>query len=262
MLITFDLDGVLVENAFGNYIFPEIKNILKDQYKNKFNVKNGKLEKKIWDKIMKQFQKKIDSNKAYEAYDWDLIVNDTAQKMDIPVNVDVKKLVRKYCSKEFLHLHQASHDLLNYLNKKENKLIIITNGYSKYQLPVLEYFKIISYFQKIITADRAKAVKPSKKIFNKAIGNSKNKWIHIGDSVLMDIFGAGRLDAKTLLIKRDLPDNLLKLSPRKRAKDKKAKKIMREMAERENRLHHISYTNKEIYSDYIISSLKEIRNIL
>lgn len=265
MLFTFDLDGVLMENPFQKGVFVEIKDILFQQYNDKYEkkVKNmSRIEIKtlIWEKIITEY-KNYSSQNSYKAYDWDLIVEKAAKSLNLKSEIDVAYLVEKYCKKPYIKSYSDGEKLLEYLKNKNNNLKIITNGYYKYQFPVLQALDLSKYFSEIITCDKAKAAKPEKEIFMMTVdGDEKNDWVHIGDSLLMDVYGANKLGAKTVLIDRNLDQNLSDLSLKKRSQEKVNSNYILKKAKDEKSFNKLNYDDSHIYPDYLVKSLNELCN--
>lgn len=83
-------------------------------------------------------------------------------------------------------------DVLNYLKEKYT-LTIITNGFEEIQSTKLASGRITSYFNHIITSQKAGARKPAKTIFDYALhlnGAACHQAIMIGDNIVADIGGA------------------------------------------------------------------------
>ena len=258
MIVSFDLDGVLMENPFGQGLFPEIKQKLKKQYEE--NHCKSISEEVIWLNIKSEFKNRTSKN-LYTAYDWDDIIQTVAENLRLPGGINIETMINDYLKEPYIHLYQDGKELLDKLKKFDIDLYVVTNGYYKYQYPVLETLGIADYFSKIITTDRAEAVKPESKIFVPELKNSDN-WFHIGDSLLMDIYGANKLSANTVLVYRDLTEDLLKLSAAERPDSEIAIELMNEKLADELSLNRWEYEEELIYPDYLVKSLEEVFPIL
>lgn len=83
-------------------------------------------------------------------------------------------------------------DTLNYLNEKYS-LSLITNGFDEVQHMKLASGKIAHYFKHVVTSQQAGYKKPSREIFDYALGlhaHQPNEAIMIGDNLETDIAGA------------------------------------------------------------------------
>ncbi|MFW6029398.1 MAG: HAD family hydrolase, partial [Halanaerobiales bacterium] len=256
---------VLMENPFKDGVFVEIKNILFKEYKNKYiekakNMSKEEIKDLIWGKIITEY-KNYSSQNSYKAYDWDLIVKKAGNSLNLKSEINVASLVEKYCKRPYIKSYNDGEKLLEYLKNKNNNLKVITNGYYKYQFPVLKALNLSKYFSEIITCDKAKAAKPEKDIFLMAVAaNESINWVHIGDSLLMDVYGANKLGAKTVLVDRNLDESLSKLNIQIRSKEKGSKNYIIEKAKKEKSFNKLNYHDSFIYPDYLVKSLIELFN--
>ncbi len=94
----------------------------------------------------------------------------------------IKKLVFDY-----------TFEILEYLQAKDYKLHLITNGFEKTQWSKLNNSGLDKYFTHVITSEASNAVKPAKEIFEYAIKKADTtikESIMIGDNLDADIQGA------------------------------------------------------------------------
>ncbi len=90
------------------------------------------------------------------------------------------------------HVIPHTFEVLDYL-KPKYKLHIITNGFEDIQDIKLSHSNLRSYFEFIITSERAGHKKPSKEMFEKAIElleANAEECVMIGDNPITDIQGA------------------------------------------------------------------------
>ena len=90
-------------------------------------------------------------------------------------------------------LFPYTKEILQYLQKNEYVLHLITNGFEKTQHSKLKNSGLDIYFKEVITSEGSNSLKPQKEIFEYAFlktGAHKNESIMIGDSVDVDIQGA------------------------------------------------------------------------
>jgi len=83
-------------------------------------------------------------------------------------------------------------DVLNYLSGRY-KMAVITNGFEEIQHQKLSSGKLTSYFENIITSQRAGHRKPSVEIFHYALRTNaveNHEAVMIGDNLITDIGGA------------------------------------------------------------------------
>lgn len=96
-------------------------------------------------------------------------------------------------------------ETLKYLSSRYS-LSVITNGFEDIQLMKLRSGNITSYFDHIITSQKAGSKKPAKEIFHFALdshGIEANHAAMIGDNLLTDIAGAKNASIDTIFYNPD-----------------------------------------------------------
>jgi YjjG family noncanonical pyrimidine nucleotidase len=89
---------------------------------------------------------------------------------------------------------------------KNYSLTVITNGFEDIQRIKMEASNITSFFDHIITSQKAGFKKPAKEIFQFALGENRitsNQAIMIGDNLLTDIAGARNASIDTIFFNPD-----------------------------------------------------------
>ena len=84
-------------------------------------------------------------------------------------------------------------EILDYLQKKNYILHLITNGFEKVQRNKLRSSGLDKYFEEVITSERSQSRKPEKEIFDFALLHSKatvEESLMLGDNLEADILGA------------------------------------------------------------------------
>jgi len=262
LLVTFDLDGVLIKNPFRDGVFPEVGEILKKQFIDIHGFTPPNLKKDIIHDIFNEFRENLKSNKPYLAYDWDRVIQKVASNMGCPGNIDIADLVKKYCKFPYIYAYKEVDKVLDWLKqRKDCRLAVITNGYYIYQYPVLKTLGLDKYFEEIIVPEIIKNVKPGRDMFLKVYKND-DIWYHIGDSLLQDVYGANRIGIKSIWIQRDMPKGLTKLNPSERIKSKEGYMFFKGKLDKELQLKDIKSNDKEIMPEYIISSLQELKKVI
>lgn len=92
-------------------------------------------------------------------------------------------------------------ELLSYLNEKNYRLHILTNGFWEIQQAKLDSCGILHFFEEIITSDKAGFPKPDKAIFDYALQICKcpaEKSLMIGNDYTIDIIGAQKAGMNTV----------------------------------------------------------------
>ncbi|GAJ98144.1 hypothetical protein [Geomicrobium sp. JCM 19055] len=85
-IITFDLDGTLMQNPFVKFVFPAIEKDLQD-------VLND--QRPIISEIVAMHNDYMKQGETSKAYDWDLIVTEFLIKSNCVHTLSVEQLVKK-----------------------------------------------------------------------------------------------------------------------------------------------------------------------
>ena len=84
-------------------------------------------------------------------------------------------------------------EILKYLQRKEYKMHLITNGFESVQFKKIKNSNLSDYFIEVITSEASNSLKPNKEIFEYALKSANAKVessIMIGDNESADIQGA------------------------------------------------------------------------
>lgn len=90
-------------------------------------------------------------------------------------------------------LFPGAIEILDYLESKNYRLHLITNGFEKTQHSKLHHSGLARFFKHVITSEGSNSLKPNKEIFEfafAATGAKPEKSIMIGDTVEVDVLGA------------------------------------------------------------------------
>lgn len=151
--------------------------------------------------FLNQF-KKINAD-LWDLYERGLIDSDVIRKERFkrilePFQAHEEKLSENI-SHDYLHswpkkgnLMPHALDVLNYLTK-HYRLTVITNGFEEIQHQKLNSAKLHTYFDHVITSQKAGYKKPSREIFECALlynGIKNHEAVMIGDNLITDIGGA------------------------------------------------------------------------
>lgn len=226
-IITFDLDGVLIQNPFRLGVFPHVCRELAPLV---VEVTPELARRKVLNKIIAEAKRRLLAGLFVEAYDWDDIVAAVAMELaekagtgeqggargSIPPRFDVAALVRHYCRVPgMIWLLPEARETLVQLRAEGRRLGVVTNGYRKYQLPVLEALGIADFFDVIVTPEEVPAVKPQRELFQ-AAWRGCDTPLHIGDDLIHDGWGARAAGGYSVWLHRELPAALLGHIPEER----------------------------------------------
>ncbi|WP_026691323.1 HAD-IA family hydrolase [Alteribacter aurantiacus] len=247
--ITFDLDGTLMQNPFGKYVFPEINKEV-----------NRLLEKEedVTKLLVSTHQELMKQGKVKEAYDWDEILKWHITQMKLELAINIEELVIKHSVHPKVYkLEEDIVKTLNVLKEKGYHLAVLTNGYYKYQAPVLKEIGIYDVFDEIITPDRVGTSKPDPAMLEPLL-QTGDVVLHVGDRIDHDVTISSRLGIPSALIHFSLPEPLLTLSSSERVVS--GKELFKSLHAKETKVD--SDDSEVLAPTHVIQSIKELDRIL
>ncbi|SFM07348.1 Haloacid dehalogenase-like hydrolase [Paenibacillus sp. 1_12] len=227
--ITFDLDGTLMKNPFGEWVFPEVEELISNQLQRSF---------KSTEALVCEHELRMQQNRTVEAYDWDEMVRKLLQELQIDIEIDVEQLVLKHSIDPKIYLLEKTIiPTLKRLKEMGFMLAVVTNGFYKYQFPVMKELGLDVWFDEIITPEKVGCGKPDVNILREL--KERGQIIaHVGDRLDHDVYLANESGAQSVFIYSKLPESLRTMSPQKRAESAEFLKICEEKLKAEN--PHIS----------------------
>ncbi|GIP34238.1 HAD family hydrolase [Paenibacillus sp. J2TS4] len=205
--ITFDLDETLMQNPFSEWVFPEIDSLVASH----LELKDG-----ILPEIRKEHRKRLKEAQDAAAYDWDDILEQILVEKNIPINIDIADLVQKHAIDPKVYL--LENDALTVLEKLKKRgylLGVVTNGFYKYQVPVMKTIQLVTYIDRIITPCSTGYCKPEIKMVDQLLEEG-TIIAHVGDRLDHDVYFANQLGALSILIDHQMPEAVRRISPTKR----------------------------------------------
>ncbi len=257
IVLGFDMDGVLVRGPFRAYIFPWIVRYFKE---------SGVplTDREIINEIIGEHRKRLSVSKKFVyPFDWDDIVKKIAKKYGIDFKEDLSDWVKKAIQNEdAVYVFPDVIESLETLSKRRDLImILITNGYGAYQVPILKSKGLNKYFKKIYTNDEIGYGKPIKEYLERTLmKESGDRYLYVGDWLYFDMVPTKRVGAEFIWIYRfEVPDIIKNLAPWERVKHPDFLKFYEKAWEKEiMRLENIF----EFLPDYMILTLREIEEIL
>lgn len=208
--ITFDLDGTLMQNPFGKWVFPEIAQTV-----------SGKLGRP-YDavaELVAEHERRMAQGRYVEAYDWDEMLEGLCARLGIENSCDIERLVQKHCVHPKVHLlEEGIAQALEEMKKLGFSLAVVTNGFYKYQAPVMETLGLLPLFEVVITPERVGTGKPDPAVLRDLPGEV---FAHVGDRLDHDVQLANKCNIVSILIERSLDGQGIDLEPEMRANDQR-----------------------------------------
>ena len=255
MLLTFDLDGVLMKNPFSTGVFPTVTK--------EFGKISGLSHKEIMAKIIQEAKERMDRGDFVGAYDWDGIVAVVGKELGYDKQIDVAGLVRQFCTPDHIYAYPHVHETLEELKYRGFTLVALTNGFLKYQLPVLESLGIAQFFEKVFTPELIGQAKPHPEFFQKPQQAFPGRHLHIGDTVIHDLWGPKRVGATTVWVYHDLPEEISRMPVAERTKHELLASLIAKGIERDlNAAAYPEVTVSCSMPDFVIKSIEELLAVL
>ncbi|GIN56256.1 haloacid dehalogenase [Lederbergia ruris] len=209
--ITFDLDETLMQNPFSKWVFPEIESLVASHLT---------LEDGIFPEIRKEHKKRLKEKRDAAAYDWDDILEQILADQKIPLKINIAELVQKHAEDPKVYLLENNAlTVLAELKEKGYSLGVVTNGYYKYQYPVMEAIQLAEQIDRVITPCKVGCSKPAMSMADPLLKDGE-LIAHVGDRLDHDVFFANQLGALSILIDHQMPEELRNIPPEKRAQQK------------------------------------------
>lgn len=258
--IGFDLDGVLIRNPFASCVIPRLQRLLSGP--NGFQAGTG--GDVVLQRIGQAWRGRMATGDLASAYDWDGIYREVSRDLGadeaVEESIDVASWVRDCCTKqEHIEALPGARELLDMLSQAGHRLVVISNGYSAYQRPVLAALDLLTYFDEVITPEMVGFAKPDKRIFE-AAGPLD---IFLGDTLVHDVLGAKAAGVATVWVASQLPDELLALDPLERAVDAELASVIDGSLQASPHSHfHPEASFKSCLPDAVVTGMVEATELL
>lgn len=251
--LTFDLDGTLMQNPFGAWVFPEIAETVCGQLGRPHDIVS---------EMMEEHEKRMEEGRYVEAYDWDDILRGRLRGLGLSLALEIEPLVRKHSVPPKVKLLESRILAdLQAMKARGYSLAVVTNGYYKYQAPVMEAVGLLPLFDEVVTPERVGSGKPDPAILR---GLGGQVVAHVGDRLDHDVLLANRSGAAAILVHRKLPAELKSLPPLSRINDSKGLglSVCIEKGRRESKQTSWNELPSELFPSALIDSVHEMHAIL
>jgi len=201
----------------------------------------------------------MNNNRVLESYDWDDTIAEIIAELELDLQLDVEKIVSSHSTSPKIYLLEENMlDSLEKLREEGYSLATATNGYYKYQMPVLKELKLNKVFEKIITSDLAGFAKPDTQMLIK-IMERDCVIAHVGDRIDHDVLMANNLGITSVFINKNLPNHVLDLPLSKRRNDHNFIGLCKDKWQKENKYRDIPF-NEKCIPDIVVASIEELAN--
>lgn len=250
--ITFDLDGTLMQNPFVGHVFPEIER--------RILLENELLEN-IVDQLVLEHETRLNDGRTADAYDWDDIVLHYLKANGLQTSIHVEEILRGFCVEPNIYLLEDSVcGVLDELKRLGYSLAVVTNGFTKYQLPVMDVLKLTEHFDLIVTPQEVGYAKPDNRVYGSVL-ELGDIHAHVGDRIDHDVISANAIGVRSIWIYRHLPDSLKELEPDERRGLPEIHDIALRKLEKETKKNFESLPTEAVPKE-VIGSLEELPSVI
>ncbi|MCR8632925.1 HAD family hydrolase [Paenibacillus radicis (ex Xue et al. 2023)] len=251
--VTFDLDGTLMQNPFGSWIFPEIEGILAGELNAPYEAKK---------QLLARHESLLVSGDIVAAYDWDAIVKRLSQELGLNREFNIEELVLKHSVRPKIYLlDDTVLPALKRLKEEGYSVAAVTNGYYKYQYPVMKALGLTEWLDEIVTPERVGFAKPDVRMVDGLLQGGEIV-AHVGDRLDHDVTIANRIGVTAVLINRRMQEELLALTPKERTQSEGLLVLLEKLAVQENPELEGAPLPESYIPEYVISDLSELFNCL
>jgi putative hydrolase of the HAD superfamily len=201
--VSFDLDGVVMENPFESCVLPRVRQLIRNGSR-LAGVEPREADRLIDAACLAEWTARMERGETVAAFDWDSIYNQVSRGFGGPPVPDVTGLVEECCTPDCITLLPGVHEGIGLLHRAGYRAIALTNGYSHYQAPVLKALGVSQLFDQLVAPDNVNLTKPDPGIFRAVPG----LVAHVGDTLYADVLGARLAGLTTIWLSGELPEEL------------------------------------------------------
>lgn len=260
--ISFDVDGVLLPDPLADTVFKELGARLAREIASRQGWPLARAEEELRRRIREEFRHRLgDRDYPVEAFDWDAIFTQVGQELGATQSIDIGGMVEDFCRHpQEIPCYPEVLEVLGELRHRGARLLVVTNGYARYQVPLLRALGMASFFDRIATPDKAGYAKPTSGIYHYAFSGFEGwRKVHVGDWLLHDVYGAQQAGLEAVWFDRCLPVELDGLPQAARPSSPLMEEAMRSKLADEGRAGE----SLDAYRpDYVIRDLRELPPLL
>lgn len=186
--IIFDMDRVLVDDHCR-------EKALEQGYEIVAKKANVSVEK-VRDSVVDIWRSK---KNTVESYDWAKNIEEAGKKLGVDVKIEFEKLIKNNVENAIPYPEVI--DTLKKLKETKYVLVLVTNGYLRFQEPILRYVGIMEYFNDIMTSDKTGFSKPDPRVLGKYAELGKEA-LYVDDLLYQGVHLGKQIGALTYLVKR------------------------------------------------------------
>lgn len=194
-----DLDATLIHGPLGTVIAELDAQVAREQ-----GIEG------LHDQVMAEAQRLFSEDPA-AAYDWQATLARVARERGARLPFDIVERLEEVAPARTRLLEEDAPEVLRALKADGWRLVVITNGWRRYQVPALRAVGLLDLVDDLVTADSAGAPKPDPVMFASALTGARNgdgPLVHLGDRLDDDVLGAHRAGGAAVLYCPSAPAEL------------------------------------------------------
>ncbi|MEX2536529.1 MAG: HAD family hydrolase [Trueperaceae bacterium] len=256
--VSFDLDGVLIQNPFALGVFPRMRaHIRQNPLLRSHEAEDA--DELIDQAVREEWVARMVAGDFVAAYDWDSILAKVSRDFGGDGVPDVASLVEQCCGEEgMIALLPGARECLEELREGGLKLVAATNGYRAYQWPVLSALGIAELFEQVLSPESAGFAKPSPEYF----AGVPDLIAHVGDTLEHDVLGANLAGLTSVWFAPRLAPSLRRLEPRERTAHSEFGPYLEAVLEGALYREYHPAPAEAFVPDFVASDLREIPGLL
>lgn len=237
--VTFDLDGTVIASPFDRLVLP-----LVDAH---FAPAVGLGRARA---LLAERQRALQLTNRVAVFDWDELVRWLARETAMPWQADLAEVARAALagltpSQRRRYVYADAEPALHSLAAAGWRLAALTNGYLRYQVPLLRGLGLLGLFDAVIGPDVAGCAKPDPTIFA-ALPAGSAVAAHVGDLLSQDVHLARQAGVTAVWLNR-----------RRRAADPSHRSLQRRL-DLERQEIPMDLAPEDVRPDAVISRLTEV----
>lgn len=181
-----DLDATLIHGPLGTVIADLDAQVAREQ---------GIVG--LHDQVMAEAQRLFAEDPA-AAYDWQATLARVASERGARLPFDIVERLEEVAPARTRLLEDDAPGVLREVRAEGWRLVVITNGWRRYQVPALRAVGLLDLVDDLVTADSAGAPKPDPVMFASA-RSGEGPLVHLGDRLDDDVLGAHRAGGAAIL---------------------------------------------------------------
>lgn len=197
-LVSFDLDGVLIQNPFRDCVVPRLRDVvrsapsLRDLPPDEADRRMAQAVGRVWRELQR-------AGEWVRGYDWDHVYARAAADLGAPELPRVGPIVEACCAeREGIHLFPEASEALELLADRGVRMVAVTNNFASLQTPVLDALGVGHRFDAVLGPDVLGTAKPDPAVFQGLGG----VVAHVGDTLSTDVAAARRAGVRSVWIAR------------------------------------------------------------